>query len=109
MYTGMPTTRVNVRLPDDLLERTDRLADVTGETRTGVVTAALRAHLRRLEADDDVEAAVVAAYLDGEVGLEALEALLDRRDAAAVRASKALLEGGDELVEELADAAGEAP
>lgn len=99
----MPTTRVNFRLPDGLLERADLAAAVTGETRTGVVTDALVRHLAALEADEAFEAALVEAYFDGDVAFEALARVVGRRDAAAVRASAALLDDGESIAAALAE------
>lgn len=99
----MPTTRVNFRLSEDLVERADLAATVTGTTRTDVVTDALEAHLASLEADDEFEEALVERYLDGEIEWDALRRILGRRDAEAVRASAALLDDGDALAAALAE------
>lgn len=99
----MPTTRVNFRLPEALVERADLAAVVTTKTRTAIVTEALEAHLDSLAADDDFEEALVEQYLEGEVGFEALRRVLGRRDAEAVRSSAALLEEGEEIAARLAE------
>lgn len=99
----MPTTRVNFRLSEALVERADVAAAVTDRTRTGVVADALEAHLASLEADDAFEAALVERYLDGDVEFEALRRVLGRQDAEAVRASAALLDDGEGIADALAE------
>lgn len=99
----MPTTRVNFRLSEDLVERADLAAAVTGGTRTDVVAEGLETHLASLEADDEFEEALVERYLDGEIEWDALRRVLGRRDAEAVRASASLLEDGEGIAAALAE------
>lgn len=99
----MGTTRVNFRLPDDLVEKADLAAEISHKNRTEVVTEALREYLRDVEDDEWFREAVVELYLDDEIGFETLEDVVGRQDAESIRASKELLERGDELAEELAD------
>lgn len=99
----MGTRRVNFRLPEELVEKADLAAEVTHRDRTDVVTAALREYLQDIEDDDAFREAVVELYLDGEIGFDALAAVVGRQDAEAVRASKSLLDRGEEIAEELAD------
>lgn len=101
--TAVGTTRVNFRLPEDLIERADVAAKVTHRNRTEVVTEALRAYLDEVEDEAAFREAVVELYLDDEVGFETLKTFLGRRDAESVRASKALLDDGEALADELAD------
>lgn len=42
-------------------------------------------------------------YLDDQIGFEVLKEFIGRRDAESVRASKTLLEHGDELAGDLAE------
>lgn len=93
----MARTRVNFRLPEALVERADLAAAVEGTNRTEVVGEALRAHLDALEAQEGFRQALVERYLDDEVGFETLRGALGRRDAEAVRASRAVLDGSVEL------------
>ena len=98
----MARTRVNFRLPEGLVERTDLVATVEGTNRTEVLVEALRAHLDARESTDAFREDLVERYLDGEVEFAALREALGRRDAEAVRASRELLDGGGELSEMLA-------
>lgn len=99
----MGTTRVNFRIPEDLIERADVAAKVTHRNRTEIVTEALRAYLEEMEDEDAFREAVIELYLDDEVGFETLKAFLGRQDAESIRASKALLDDGEALADELAD------
>ena len=99
----MARTRVNFRLPDDLVERADLAAAVEHTNRTEVVTEALQRHLDGLEATDRYRESLVDRYLDDEVEFAAIREALGRRDAEAVRASKALLDGSEELAGTLAE------
>lgn len=99
----MSTTRVNFRLSEDLVERADVAAAVTGQTRTAIVADAVEAHLGSLEADDAFEEALVERYLDGEVELEDARRVLGRRDAEAVRASATLLEDAEAIANALSE------
>lgn len=99
----MSTTRVNFRIPDELLEKADIAASVQGKNRTEVVTEALRAYLAEAEDEDAFREALIERYLEGEIGFEVLRAFIGRRDAEAVRASKRLLDAGEDAVDELAD------
>jgi metal-responsive CopG/Arc/MetJ family transcriptional regulator len=98
----MGTTRVNFRLPDDLLEKADVAAEITHRNRTDIVTEALREYLDEVEDDEEFKMAVVDLYLDDRIGFEVLKEFLGRQDAEAVRASKTLLDRGDELADEMA-------
>jgi predicted transcriptional regulator len=99
----MGTTRVNFRLPDDLVEKADVAAEITHKNRTDIVTEALQAYLDEVEDDAAFKEAVVDCYLDDRIGFAMLKECLGRRDAEAVRASKTLLDHGDELADEMAE------
>lgn len=99
----MGTTRVNFRLPDELLEKADVAAEVTHKNRTEIVTEALREYLEDAENDEAFKEAVVELYLDGRIDFDVLKEFIGRQDAEAVRASKSILDQGDELADELAD------
>lgn len=98
----METTKVNFRLPDDLLEKADVAAEITHKNRTDIITEALQAYLDEVEDNEAFREGVVDLYLDGQIGFEVLTAFLGRQDAEAVRASKTLLDQGDELADEMA-------
>lgn len=103
----MKTSKTNFRLPDDLVEKADVVADLTHRNRTEVLKEALRTYFDAVEDDDQFRETVVESYLDGAIDFETLATFVGRRDAAAVRASKELLENGEEIARELAEAADE--
>lgn len=100
---AMGTTRVNFRLPDDLVEKADVAAEVTHRNRTEIIKEALREYLETVEDDEAFREAVVDLYLDDRISFEVLAEFVGRQDAESVRASKSLLDQGDELADELAD------
>ena len=99
----MGTTRVNFRLPDELLEKADVAAEITHKNRTEIVTEALREYFDEVEDDERFKEAVVELYLDDQIGFETLKEFVGRQDAEAVKASRSILERGDELADDLAD------
>jgi metal-responsive CopG/Arc/MetJ family transcriptional regulator len=99
----MGTTRVNFRLPEDLLEKADIAAEVSRKNRTEIVTEALQAYLADIEDDEAFKQAVVELYLDDQIGFDVLTEIIGRQDAESVKASKTILEQGEELVDDLAD------
>lgn len=100
---SMGSTRVNFRIPEELIEKADAAAKATHKNRTDIVTEALRAYLNDIEDEDAFREDVVELHLDGEIGFDVLKAFVGRQDAEAVRASKALLDRGDGLADDLAD------
>jgi metal-responsive CopG/Arc/MetJ family transcriptional regulator len=99
----MGTTRVNFRLPEDLLDKADVAAEVSRKNRTEIVTEALQAYLADIEDDEAFKQAVVELYLDDQIGFDVLTEIIGRQDAESVKASKTILEQGEELVDDLAD------
>ena len=99
----MGTTRVNFRLPDELVEKADVAAEVAHKNRTEIVVEALQEYLQDVEDDDRFREAVVELYLDERIDFDVLAEFVGRQDAESVRASKAILDQGDELADELAD------
>lgn len=99
----MGTTRVNFRLPDDLLEKTDAVAEITHKNRTELIIDALQEYLEEVEDDDAFKEAVIDLYLDDKITFDVLTEFIGRQDTEAVRASKTILEQGDDLADELAD------
>jgi predicted DNA-binding protein len=98
----MGTSKVNFRLPTKLIEKADVAAEITHKNRTELVTEALREYLEEIE-DEAFKEAVVELYLDDQIGFDVLKEFIGRRDAESVRASKTLLEHGDELAGDLAE------
>jgi len=97
------TTRVNFRLPDELLDKADVAAAATHKNRTEIVVEALQEYLDEMEDQETFKQTVVDLYLDGEIGFDSLKEVLGRQDAESVRASKTLLEQGDEMADDLAE------
>lgn len=99
----MGTTKVNFRLPNDLIEKADIAAEVSHKNRTEIVRDALQQYLQEVEDDERFKEAVVELYLESEIGFETLRQFIGRQDAESVRASKNVLEQGDDLADELAE------
>lgn len=98
----MGTTRVNFRIPDELLEKADVAATITHKNRTEIVTEALREYLDGVEDEDAFREELVELYLDDEIGYDVLKTFVGRQDAESVRASKAVLDRGDDIASDLA-------
>jgi len=99
----MGTTRVNFRIPEDLIEKADIAAKVTHKNRTEIVTEALRDYFDHIEDEEAFKEDIIELYLDDELGFEILQEFIGRQDAESVRASKTLLDEGEELADELAE------
>jgi len=99
----MGTKKVNFRLPDELVEKADVAAEVTHKNRTEIIKEALQKYLQEVENDEKFKQDVVELYLNGKIGFDTLKQFIGRQDAESVRASKALLEQGDDLADELAE------
>ena len=99
----MGSTRVNFRLPEDLIQKADVAAEVSKKNRTDIIKEALQEYLENIEDDEKFKEAVVELYLDDQIGFEVLKEFIGRQDAESVRASKNLLDQGDELADELAE------
>jgi len=97
------TRKVNFRLPDELIEKADVAAEVSHKNRTEIIKEALQQYLQKVEDDEKFTEAVVELYLDDGIGFETLKQFVGRQDAESVRASKALLEQGEDLADELAE------
>lgn len=99
----MGSTRVNFRLPDELVEKADVAAEVSKKNRTEIVKEALREYFEEIEDDEAFRRAVVDLYLDDQISFDVLAEFVGRQDAESVRASKTVLERGEELADDLAD------
>lgn len=99
----MSTKRVNFRLPEELITHADIAAEVTHKNRTEVLIEALRQYLEEKESEESFREAVVEFYLDDQIEFEKLAEIIGRQDAEAVRASKNVLDRGEELANKLAD------
>lgn len=99
----MGSTRVNFRLPEELIERADVAAEVREKNRTEIVKEALKEYLADIEDDETFQEAVVELYLDDRIGFDVLKAFIGRQDAESVKASKAILDRGEDLADTLAE------
>jgi predicted DNA-binding protein len=97
------TTKVNFRLPEELIEKADVAAEVTHKNRTDIVIEALQEYLEEVEDDEKFKEAVVELYLDDKISFEVLKEFIGRQDAESVEASKSVLEKGEQLAEDLAE------
>jgi metal-responsive CopG/Arc/MetJ family transcriptional regulator len=95
--------KVNFRLPDELVEKADVAAEISHTNRTEIIKQALQEYLQEAENEDEFREAVVELYLDNEIEFDTLREFIGRRDAESVRASKNLLDQGEELADELAE------
>lgn len=99
----MGTKRVNFRLPEELIAQADVAAEVTHKNRTEILIEALRQYLEHKESDESFREAVVELYLDNQIEFERLTEVIGRQDAESVRASKQVLDRGEELADDLAE------
>lgn len=99
----MGSTRVNFRLPERLIEKADIAAEVSNKNRTQIVKEALQEYFDEVENDDRFKEAVIDLYLDDQIGFDVLKGFIGRQDAESVRASKTILDQGDELADGLAE------
>lgn len=99
----MGSTRVNFRLPEELIEKADVAAEVSKKNRTDIIKEALQEYLQEVEADEKSKKAVVELYLDDQIEFEVLTEFIGRQDAESVRASKTILDQGEELTDKLAE------
>jgi predicted DNA-binding protein len=99
----MGSTRVNFRLPTELIEKADVAAEITHKNRTEIVKEALQKYLDEVEDDEKFKETVVELYLDDQIGFEVLKEFIGRQDAESVKASKTILSQGEDLADELAE------
>jgi metal-responsive CopG/Arc/MetJ family transcriptional regulator len=98
----MSTKRVNFRIPEELLTQADVAAEVTQQNRTDILIEALREYLAEKESDDRFREGVVELYLNDEINFDVLVDVIGRQDAESVRASKDILDRGNDLTQDLA-------
>ena len=94
--------KVNFRLPKELIDKADVAAKVSHKNRTEIVKDALREYLREIEDREAFGEAVVELYLEEQIDFDTLKQFVGRQDAESVRASKTLLDQGEDLSDELA-------
>ncbi|WP_255197766.1 ribbon-helix-helix protein, CopG family [Halorarius litoreus] len=99
----MGSTRVNFRLPEDLIQKADVAAEVSKKNRTEIVKEALQKYLDDIEDDERFKEAVVELYLGDQISFDVLKEFIGRQDAESVRTSKTILDQGDDLADELTE------
>jgi metal-responsive CopG/Arc/MetJ family transcriptional regulator len=99
----MGSTRVNFRLPEDLIQKADVAAQVSKKNRTEIVKEALQEYLDDIEDDEKFREAIVELYFDDQIGFEVLTEFIGRQDAESVRASKTILDQGEAIADDLAE------
>lgn len=99
----MGSTRVNFRLPEDLIQKADVAAEVSKKNRTEIVKEALQEYLNDIEDDETFKEAVVELYLNDQISFEVLKEFIGRQDAESIRTSKQILDQGEDLADELAE------
>jgi len=100
MMTGL--TRIDLRLPDELVKKTDILAKLEYKNRTDVIKSALSEYLRRVETTMQLREKAVESYLDDKLTYNELAVAIGRQNAESVKVSKRLLERGDRIAEDIA-------
>ena len=74
----MRTTRVNFRIPEELLEKADVAAKVTHRNRTDIVIEALREYLANVEDEASFKEELVELNLEDEIDFDILQAFIGR-------------------------------
>lgn len=103
VFISMADTRVNFRLPEELVQKADVAAEINHMNRTEIVREALRQYLQQVEDDKKFKEAVIELYLDQQISFDVLKEFIGKQDAEAVKASKTILSQGEELADELAE------
>ena len=93
--------RIDLRLPDELVEKTDILAKLEYKNRTDVIKSALTEYLGGIAATQLKEKAV-ESYLDDKLTYNELAVVIGRQNAESVKVSKRLLERGNRIAEDIA-------
>jgi|GEM_PF-2329328 len=93
--------RIDLRLPDELVEKTDILAKLEYKNRTDVIKSALTEYLRGVAATRLKEKAV-ESYLDDKLTYNELAVVIGRQNAESVKVSKRLLARSDSIAEDIA-------
>jgi metal-responsive CopG/Arc/MetJ family transcriptional regulator len=93
--------RIDLRLPDELVEKTDILAKLEYKNRTDIIKSALTEYLRKVAATQLREKAV-ESYLDNKLTYNELAVVIGRQNAESVKVSKRLLERSDRIAEDIA-------
>lgn len=101
MGVCVSNTRVNFRLPKDLIREADAVAKANYKNRTQIIKEALQNYLEEIESKEEFKEKVIDLYLDDEIDIDALKDVIGRQNAESVKASKQILSEGEEMAEEL--------
>jgi metal-responsive CopG/Arc/MetJ family transcriptional regulator len=97
------TPKIDVQLPDHLIEKIEVAAEVLSKSRTEIVEKALRQYLEELEGDEEFKEAAVELYLHDEIRFELLKQIIGQQDAESAWEAKTLLKQGEDLGDGFAD------
>lgn len=100
MMNGL--TRIDLRLPAELVEKTDILAKLEYKNRTDVIKSALTEYLGRVETTMQLREKAVESYLGDKLSYNELAVVIGRQNAESVKVSKSLLERSDRIAEDIA-------
>lgn len=101
--TYMATKKVNFRLPDELVDKTDTVAEISHRSRTDIIKEALQDYFEQVEDDEKFKQEITDLYLEEEISFEVLKEFIGKQDAEAVKASKHILEDSEQMAEDLAN------
>jgi len=93
--------RIDLRLQEESVEKTDILAKFEYKNRTDVIKSALTEYLGGVAVTQLRENAV-ESYPDDELTYNELAVVIGRQNAESVKVSKRLLERSDRIVEDIA-------
>lgn len=94
--------KISARLPEELLEEIDALAELEASDRTTIMKQALREYLDKERTDTKVREQIVRRFFEGRISYRMLRQLLGPEEAEAVRVSKRLMDQGAKLARKLA-------
>lgn len=94
--------KISARFPEDLLEEIDTIAELEHTDRTTVMKKALREFIDKELDEGRLRELAVRRYLDGALAYDRLKILIGRDNAQTVRASKRIMDKGEELAGKLA-------
>ncbi|MDS0284483.1 hypothetical protein [Haloarcula onubensis] len=78
-------TRVDFNAPKSLVERADSVVEILDISRTRLLIDALEDELEELANDEEFRRRLSAAYYDGRVDYETVEAILGREEAMRLK------------------------
>lgn len=98
----MSKRKISARFPEDLLEEIDAIAELEYSDRTALIKKALKEYIDRELEEGRLKEEAVNRYLEDKLEFAKLKKLLGEEEARSVRASKELIDEGEELAEKLA-------